>query len=214
MKKRSVMLVAVCFLMLSFCGVVLAKEYKLNVYMTPQKYLTWCGVSVVHAWVGYKKGVCFSQDYQEEIVNQVSYKIRLKAELGQGWTAGDLEKALEELIGSSFAYHNHDSISSAFKRIKEEVKEQEKPLAISANACNSSGVPKSPMGHWMLIEALKLKNDNKDFDGAYIKDPLYGSSFSSKYETLRPRTWVRDLFTKWWIPNKSISSEFRQSVED
>lgn len=214
MKKIRKVVAVIFSLSMIMVGPVLAGEYKLSVYIYPQKTRMDCSRSVVIGWAGWKKGVCYSPSQQTSLINKLSLDIRTKALLCYGWNAGDVEKALEELTGSSFAYHNHYDRSSAFKRMKEELKEQRRPLAISGNSCTPNGTPNTPQKHWMLMEALRLINDNTTFDGCYIKDPLYGSSFASDYEVLRPRTWVRDLFTKWWIPNTKVSTNFRQSVED
>lgn len=170
--------------------------------MNPQKYRNFCGITVAEAWINWLGG------------NVTQQGLFLgHAGSWDGVSAGNLVKILKKETGKSFDYHNHKSQDSAFDRIKEELKDQDRPLAISGNACYPDGTPKNPQCHWMLIEGLNL-DKNKKFDGVYIKDPLYNSSFASEYETLRPRTWVRDLFKKWWIPNKSVSKEFRQSVED
>lgn len=200
MKRLALVLVLALFLV--FSGTAVAKEYKLKVTMWPQEEQTWCGLSVAQAWINWLGGN----------VSQQGLFAR-HAGSWDGVSADNLETILEKETGKSFEYHKHETRSSAFNRIKEEVKDQDRPLAISGNTCKPDGTPKRPQGHWMLIEALNLDKKG-DFDGVYIKDPLYNSKFRNDYETLRPRTWVRDLFTKWWIPNKSKGKEFRQSVED
>jgi len=51
-------------------------------------------------------------------------------------------------------------------------------------------------------------SDNK-VKGVHVLDPLYGSSFAGGYETVRPYSYMRDLFSKWWLPKNGL----RQSVE-
>ena len=211
MKKSFKGLVMACFAVLIFCGVGMAKEYKLDVPKYPQERDSWCGVAVSQSLINYLAG-WYRVSQQDIVKNYDGYFDGV--DVGDGVNPKEVEKILEDYTGKSFSVDDHKSVSSAFNRIKEELKEQKRPLIISANACLPSGKPGRPQGHWMIVEALKLKNDNKDFDGSYVYDPLYNSSFASHYEVLRPRTWVRDLFTKWWVPNTRVSSEFRQSVED
>lgn len=200
MKKRSVMLGVSFFLVLSFCGIGVAGEYKVDVPRHSQEQLVFCGVAVAQCWSEYLTGEKHSQ----------YYLATLYPEVWGGVSAGNLKTILESRTGKGFQINDHYSESSAFKRIREELKDQKKPLAIAGNACSPSGTPKTPMKHWMLIEGLRMDSANKVFQGSYVDDPLYGSSFASSYEALRPRTWVRDLFIKWWLPKNDL----RQSVDD
>lgn len=203
MRKCLSVWLGACFLVVAFMGTVTAKEYKLKINMPPQEFQSWCGLAVAEAWIEWLGGN----------VSQVGLFSRHPSVLN-GISAGNMRDILEKETGRSFDYRNHNSQSSALDRIKTEIKNQDRPLAISANACNPNGTPRSPQGHWMLVEAVNLDKKDKEFQGAYVKDPLYNSRFASNYEVIRPRTWVKDLFTKWWIPNRAVGKEFRQSVED
>ncbi len=200
--KRRILLVCslVCFLSLFFMGVALAGEYKLSVPHHSQKELNWCGIAVAQSWIQYLTGTEYTQ----------IYLYTLYPETWNGVSAGNLKDILEDRTGKGFQVNDHKSESSAFKKIREELKEQKRPIAFAGNACKANGTPKTPAKHWMIIEGLNTDKTNKIFQGAYVDDPLYGSPVASGYETIRPRTWVKDLFTKWWLPKNGL----RQTVDD
>lgn len=201
MKRRALLVCClVFFLSLFLINIVTAGEYKRNVPHHSQDYLNLCGIAVAQSWIEYLTGTEYSQ----------THLLAVYPEALNGVSAGNLKYILEDRTGKGFQVNTHKSESSAFKQIREELKDQKRPLAFAGNACTTNGTPKSPMGHWMIIEGVNMDKKDKIFQGAYVDDPLYGSDFAYKYETIRPRTWVKDLFTKWWLPKNGI----RQTVDD
>lgn len=192
--------ISVIFFIVFSINAVLAKEYKYKLPRHPQDTRYWCGLAVAETWIQYLTG----KDY-----SQIELAARYPKTLN-GVSAGNLEAVLEGMTGKGFQDNEYKSESSAFKKIREELKKEDRPIAFAGNACNPNGKPRDPGKHWMMIEGLNMDREDKVFQGAYVYDPLYGSDFASDYEVLRPRTWVKDLFKKWWLTKNGV----RYTVDD
>lgn len=207
-RTLSAIILLVCFV--TGTGSTFASQYILEVPKYPQVTNDWCGVAVAESWIQYIKGYHVAN--QPQIVSYFQqWILRYFVVLTNGIGADELVTVLKVYTGKNFSYDNHKSADSAVKRIINELKKDRQPLAFAGNSCYPNGLPKSPLGHWMMIEGVDLDKSDKVFQAAFVYDPLFGSAFASQYETLRPRTWVRDLFTKWWLPN---NKQIRQTVLD
>lgn len=181
------------------------KLYWINVPIYHQETQWFCGPTIVQMWRQFKTG---SYRSQWRIAAQTPYS---KALIGKGINAGDMKMALEHHAGGRFDYHNHFSKKSARKRIKKELKNQRRPLAIAGRVANGrSG------GHWYLINGLKYnkKGSKNGVKGVYMLDPLAGSAWEHNYPgVIHPGQYVSrsTLFRTYWRP---LSFGARQSVED
>ena len=208
MKKSFLKLALVCIFVLVFCGVgavtVFGTYYQRNMPQFPQEKDNWCSIAVSQSFISYLTGYAWPQ---WQLAYNSTLAVKAKLLLNKGLNAGDVVDILNVWTSKDFEYQNHNSQSDAQARIIKELKEQKHALAFAGNACLPNGTPKDPMGHWMMIIMADVSSGA--LKGVYVLDPLYGSKFASNYEVVRPYSYMRDLFSKWWLAKNSL----RQSVE-
>ena len=202
--KKGLIFSVVMVLVLGVGAVVgYGKYYQVTMPQFAQEKDNYCGVAVSQSFISYLTGYAWPQ-WQ---LAATSPEIAARLVAGKGLRADHVTEIMTVWALMDFDYHDHNSQSDAEKRIIKELKEQKHALAFAGNACETNGTPKSPMGHWMMVIMADV-SDNK-VKGVHVLDPLYGSSFAGGYETVRPYSYMRDLFSKWWLPKNGL----RQSVE-
>ena len=204
MKKGFMKLVVVLFVISVSSAVVWGKYYQVTMPQFAQEKGNWCGIAVSQSFISYLTGYAWPQ---LQLAATPVAKVLYKMAKGLGLGADDVASILNYWTSKDFDYHNHNSQSDAEARIIKELKEQGHALAFAGNACTTSGTPKEPMGHWMMIIMADVSSGV--IKGVYVLDPLYGSKFAGNYETVRPYSYMRDLFSKWWRSKNGL----RQSVE-